>query len=537
MKKRITKLLAVTLASAMLLGGCGQTETPSSASTASVSKEEAPKAAETSTPASTSQEEEKPKEIVEITVMVYDRGREYGAGRSLTDNVFTDWVNSIMEPRGVHVTYVPVPRSGADNAVNVMLVGNTAPDVIRTYDRQRVGSYGALGGLVDLGPYLDRLDPDYLSKNADAIDWCKFDGAQYALPGVYAYHGKNHETYLRQDLVEGMGMEMPKTKEELIKILYAMKEKYPDITPYGFSGKVTDGKFTNFILAYTSRANERDNYIYEPTFTMVLKPGHKDGLRQLNQFVLDGIIDPDFATDTDDSLYDQNVANGKYGFIMNGSMDCINAYDTAEDPNYHMVEVDCIENLDGSYEVPSQDAFDHYVYVPKTAEDRIDAVMEYLNFLSTEEYAMEVKYGVYGYGSDLGDDGYPLGRSRDACKDAGTTTDSNDNAFLISNFDFEYNRLIDNYCAGHPNTPRDVVEGKYKSQYSNYYDKMLIGGALSTDEYVPLLQTLICEFVFKCMLAPEGQFDKVYEEEYQILLDNHLQEVLDERAAWYDKNH
>ena len=24
--------------------------------------------------------------------------------------------------------------------------------------------------------------------------------------------------------------------------------------------------------------------------------------------------------------------------------------------------------------------------------------------------------------------------------------------------------------------------------------------------------------------------------EYQILLDNHLQEVLDERAAWYDKN-
>ena len=53
---------------------------------------------------------------------------------------------------------------------------------------------------------------------------------------------------------------------------------------------------------------------------------------------------------------------------------------------------------------------------------------------------------------------------------------------------------------------------------------------------MPLLQTLIVEFVFKVMCAPEGQFEEVYEKEYQILLDNHLQEVLDDRAAWYDAN-
>jgi putative aldouronate transport system substrate-binding protein len=38
------------------------------------------------------------------------------------------------------------------------------------------------------------------------------------------------------------------------------------------------------------------------------------------------------------------------------------------------------------------------------------------------------------------------------------------------------------------------------------------------------------------MNAPEGQFDAVWDAEYQILVDNHLQEVLDERAAWYDAN-
>ena len=60
--------------------------------------------------------------------------------------------------------------------------------------------------------------------------------------------------------------------------------------------------------------------------------------------------------------------------------------------------------------------------------------------------------------------------------------------------------------------------------------------ALETDQYVPLLQSLIVEFVFKVMSAPEGKFDEVYDKEYQTLVDNHLQDVLDERAAWYDAN-
>lgn len=527
MKKSVTKAWALVCTAAIAITGCG--------SAAGVDQSAASTEKATEASATPSADSTKPQEIVDINVMVYDRGAEFSAGNSLTDNELTRWINEAMEPQGVHVTFVPVPRSGADDQINLMLTAGTAPDIIRTYDRQRVATYGSQGGLVDLGPYLEQLDPEYVSGNQEAIAFARFDGNQYALPGVYSYHGKGHDSYLRQDLVEKMGMEMPADREELIEVLYAMKENYPDITPYAFQGKVTDANYTNFLLTYVSRKNERDNYIYEPTFTTVLKPGHKDGLRQMNRFVLDGIISPDFAVDVDSTKYKQDIANGKVGFVLDGSADCIKAYATAEDPDYHMVEVDVLKNVDGSYEVPSQDALSHYVYVPKTAEKRIDAVVKYLAWLSNEENAMNIAYGIIGLGSDMVD-GVPLRKPSEELVKLGMTPNSGDSNFLIANFDFEKERLVENFMNSYPGVPREVAEGKIQSQYSNYYDKCLIPSALETDQYVPLLQSLIAEFVFKVMSAPEGKFDEVYEKEYQILVDNHLQEVLDERAAWYDEN-
>ena len=507
--KKFSRLVALGLASVMTLTACGTTGKEASNGSG---------------------------EMVNITVMVYDRGHEYVNGNSVTNNEFTRWVNKNMEPQGVHVDYVTVPRSGADDKVNLMLTGDTAPDVIRTYDRQRVATYASQGGLAELSSIVDGLHEDYLAKAEPYLEACTFDGGLYALPAVYSYMGKSHEAFIREDLVKGAGKEIPTNKEELIDVLYAIKDKYPDIIPMGFGGKNTNGNYTNFLLAYTSRANERDNYIYEPTFTIVLKPGHKDGLRQLNQFVLDGIIDSNFVLDTDNSKYDENVANGKYAYIMDGSDSCIaDAYETVSDPNYRMIEGDFMEDLDGSYAVPSQGAFDFYCYVPKTAEKRLEAVGKYLAFMSDPDIAFQTRGGLEGLGYEMVD-GKQVGFDRATRLANGTSSNPGDNCMLWGNFDTTLETIIEEYQISNPEVPAEVAAGKKTSQYSNFYHTAQIGGALPSDEYVPLLQELIVEFVFKCMSAPAGKFDEVYEKEYQILLDNHLQEVLDERAAWYDKN-
>ena len=72
MKKGLTKVCALSMAAAMIATGCGSTATTET--TAAAAKTE-------TTAAATEAAKEAPQEIVDITVMVYDRGREYVNGK------------------------------------------------------------------------------------------------------------------------------------------------------------------------------------------------------------------------------------------------------------------------------------------------------------------------------------------------------------------------------------------------------------------------------------------------------------------------
>jgi len=471
-------------------------------------------------------------ELVEITVMVYDRGHEYPSGMSVIDNNFTKWVNEQMNPQGVKVTYVPVPRSGADNEINLMLTGEIAPDVIRTYDLQRIQGYAAEGGLCDLTPYMEMLDKEYLE--TAYLEAGKTSGGQYALPAIYSYHYKSKDMFLRQDLVEAIGREMPTTKAELIETLYALKEAYPDMTIWGMGGKNTNGNYEDFLVAYTSRKDDRINHQYEPTFTIALKPGHKEGLQIMNQLCKDGIIDKNFVLDTDNAKYDEGMANGNFAFIVDGNTDPVRScYGTATDPNYHMIEINCMEDADGSYDKQSGGAWDYYTYVPKTAEPRLEAVMKYLAWQSKRDVAFEIGNGLLGLGYEM-KDGQAIGFDRATRLANGTSSSPGDNKLLWSNFPMTMEERLAQQIASNPDVPAEVTEGSVYHQYNDLYHRAYLNEGVPADENAPLLNELIVQFVFKCIVAED--FEAEYAAGYQKLIDNGLQDLLDQRGEWYDKN-
>ena len=85
--RKLTKFISLALAAGMTLTACGAADTTETAPASSAAKEE------TKVEASKEEAPAAPAEIVDITVMVYDRGHEYENGNTLTDNEFTRWMN------------------------------------------------------------------------------------------------------------------------------------------------------------------------------------------------------------------------------------------------------------------------------------------------------------------------------------------------------------------------------------------------------------------------------------------------------------
>ena len=481
-------------------------------------------------------------DITDITVMVYERGATIAGGSTL-DNKDTRWLNEQLASKGVHITFVGVPRSGADATIETMIAAGTAPDVIVTNGRERVMQYGSQGGLVDFTPYLDRLDPDYVELiQGTPINMCSIDGGLYALPGMPGYFSRGHEQYIRKDIVEALGMEMPTTREELIEFLYAVKENYPDMIPYAFSGKITDACFFQFVLSYTSRADERTNFIYEPSFTNCLRPGAKEGFRQLNQFYLDGIIPQDFALDVDETKFNQARANGNVAFMLYNSADTTDFTQFGLTEGFMLWPCDTLPNADGDYVAPSSGAVNRYVYVLKSAEDagKMDAIMEFLSFMSNEDNANTFANRLWSEeAATLDENGAPVSLlTKQQAQDLGYAERTSDMNNLRVSFDFGKENYVQNQVKSAPNVPEEFFSAKYDivRNKDGLYHNSAIPGTLSTDVYLSGLQTLICEFALKVISAPEGKFEEVWEASYAKLVENHLEDVLNERAAWYDAN-
>lgn len=482
------------------------------------------------------------KKMTDVTVMVYERGATIAGGSTL-DNRDTRWLNEQLVPKGVHLTFVGVPRSGSDATVETMIAAGTAPDVIVTNGRERVLQYGSQGGLVDFTPYLDRLDPEYQELiKGTPINMCSINSNLFALPGMPGYFNRGHEQYIRKDLVEALRMEMPDTKEELIDFLYAVKKNYPDMIPYAFSGKITDACFFQFVLSYTSRADERTNYIYEPSFTNCLRPGAKEGFKQLNQFYLDGIIPQNFALDIDETKFKQTRANGKVAFMIYNTADTTDFTQFGLTDGFMLWPCDTLPNADGDYLAPSSGSVNRYVYVLKSSEDagKMDAIMEYLSFMSNEDNANTFANRLWSSeAATLDKTGAPISLlTKQESMDLGYAERTSDMNNTRVSFDFGKANYVQNQSASAPNVPAEFFGAKYDivRNSDKLYHNSAIPGTLPSDNYLSGLQTLICEFALKVISAPKGMFDEVWDASYVKLVENHLEDVLNDRAAWYDAN-
>lgn len=185
----------------------------------------------------------------------------------------------------VKIDLVSPPYEQADNKLTMMLNSGQALDIVEVRDHT-VKQYVNNKKLVDLTSYMEKWEgtSDLLPLTMTAAK--TVDDTPYLIPQFFFVKG----LFVRTDILEKYGVEIPKTVDELYKAAKEISDKAPGQFGFGFRGKGSPFKISD-ILMLSDLDNIDTNNIYKTTdgeFAYSTKQG-KESLEAYVQMFKDSV--------------------------------------------------------------------------------------------------------------------------------------------------------------------------------------------------------------------------------------------------------
>ncbi|MDF2837350.1 MAG: ABC-type sugar transport system periplasmic component-like protein [Paenibacillus sp.] len=296
-KKLTSAILAATVA-AGLLAGC-------SANTNNNNTNASPSSDANPSPSAT----EKPAEPVEITW-----GIHFQAAGVVENTKVQKWLE---EKYNVKIKPVKV--------TDASIASGEVPDIFMLGDPANVSAYQNQGVLSSIDPaMLKEKMPEYsadIEKNAKLFQTVTFGEELWAIPMFIDLKPYDLAMLWRKDWLDNVGItKTPETLDEFEKAVYAFAQNDPDKNgkkdTYGLTGTATSTWSSGFYSIFGAFGVEPTMW-HEKNGEIVngsVAPETKEALAKLRQWFADGVIDPEFITDTQDS-YRKKLYNGRIGVI------------------------------------------------------------------------------------------------------------------------------------------------------------------------------------------------------------------------------
>ena len=338
-------------------------------------------------------------EAESLTVMVWDRGNA-APNTTNDDNPLTDWIKEqVLEEINVEVDYLVVPRSGSDDKLNIMMAGQSAPDIVFSYGQAIFTNYASNNGLADLTESYEAYGDQIREYSGDIQSMGVIGDERYAIMKQRQGSISRHVQYIRTDWLDELGLDIPETKDELFEALYAFRDENPgdvDVIPWMMGGTLDSEKFyLNFVGSYTGPfESKRDEFIYSEGY-IIFRDGGLDGIRKMNELYHDGIIYEDFASDTTEDMFRQEISRGNVGFTLSDTTNPVWDLIPVMKENVEgarFTPISSFELSDGSYRNPAEPLYGMFVMVPKVSEEKTDAAVKYLNWMVDPVVAEDIQY-------------------------------------------------------------------------------------------------------------------------------------------------
>ncbi|CAM3905021.1 extracellular solute-binding protein [Cohnella lubricantis] len=212
----------------------------------------------------------------------------------------------IEKRTGIKVNFQTVSSAQYQDKLSVTLASGDLPDIVHGVPMNELKEMGQEGAVVAINDYADQL-PNFKKLYVDENPWVATsygdeNGKMYSWPIYELNRDVNHGFMYRKDILDANNIEPWTDTESFYQVLKKLKEIYPDSYPY--ASKNTTAIFGDWAYGWGIGSSEYPLFYDESDGQWKLAShtqAHKDQLDFMKKLYTEGLIDPEFITDTSDS--------------------------------------------------------------------------------------------------------------------------------------------------------------------------------------------------------------------------------------------
>ena len=553
MKRKVVSLMLVSAMVAGMLAGCGS----DSGSSKGGSSTETGSAAEASSSGETADDADDKSPIT----------FEYFNADGKNGNWDNPVAKAITEATGVtlDVTYPVASQGDAKEDVALMIANDEYPDLV--YAKGSATDLYEAGALIDMTDLIEQYGPNIkkmYGAEMEKLKWSQDD------PGIYqlSYSGVNQKTLttggscqIQWAALKENNYEYPKTLDEYEKMIKSYLAAHPKtddgLDMIGITMSASDWHWMitlgNPAGLIADASPDNGQWIIDDEYNVHYKhvtDEEKEYFKWLCRMYNEGILDPNFATQTDDD-YIAKVASGRVVAITDAEWhysqcEATLVADGKVDQTYVGLPVTLREDQVEKALLYQGTTVGWGIGITKSCEDPVRAI-KFLDYLCSDEGQILYHWGIEGENYFLDDDGQPYRTDEEVAK-------------AQSDPDYAKNTGIDNYTGfpiygtgsysedGFPYTPttKESVIANYNTAEKEGCEAMgfeMLTDMFAQPEEFDLLpysalwayqqpqelaekQTILDEIAWpglvKCVTGTEDEFDANWESMVQELTDNGL---------------
>ena len=553
MKRKVVSLMLVSAMVAGMLAGCGS----DSGSSKGGSSTETGSAAEASSSGETADDADDKSPIT----------FEYFNADGKNGNWDNPVAKAITEATGVtlDVSYPVASQGDAKEDVALMIANDEYPDMI--YAKGSATDLYQAGALIDMTDLIEKYGPNIkkmYGAEMEKLKWSQDD------PGIYqlSYAGVNQKTLttggscqIQWAALKENDYKYPKTLDEYEKMIKSYLAAHPKtedgLDMIGITMSASDWHWMitlgNPAGLIADASPDNGQWIIDDEYNVHYKhvtDEEKEYFKWLCRMYNEGILDPNFATQTDDD-YIAKVASGRVVALTDAEWhysqcEATLVADGKVDQTYVGLPVTLREDQVEKALLYQGTTVGWGIGITKSCEDPVRAI-KFLDYLCSDEGQILYHWGIEGENYFLDDDGQPYRTDEEVAK-------------AQSDPDYAKNTGIDNYTGfpiygtgsysedGFPYTPttKESVIANYNTAEKEGCEAMgfeMLTDMFAQPEEFDLLpysalwayqqpqelaekQTILDEIAWpglvKCVTGTEDEFDANWESMVQELTDNGL---------------